>query len=968
MTNSKIKIKGGSMKKIGSLVIIFLSIFLLACTKEKKIAIVGEDEVQVGATIKLELEANFKIEDGGLWTSSNEGIATVSGGIVRGVEPGEVVIQVKTGSLVVEKTILVIEAPFAIIIEGANKVKVGGEIALEVTTFPLVIGETTYISKDERIATVDSKGIVTGIAKGTTSVVVSIKGISSEFAIEVYEEEILEIIISGEEIVRIGKSIFLTSNIDVTWSSSNEEVAEVYDNGEVIAVSIGEAIITATDKTNPNNKNTFLVTVIGKVPTGIIISGRNKVSINQSTVLTVTAYPEGANTAVVWSSKDENIATIDEEGMVTGVAIGKTTIKAVSADDENVMTIFTIEVIAAAPDEIILTGEQEVTAGNFIYLNLQVIGGEVSKEVVWTISDKTVLKVVDGIVLGLTAGSATVRATSILNDQVFDEITITVRQYNAPREKQEDLEYVDEVITRLTLDEKIGQMFIFSYNGTSLTSQAKNAIAQYKLGNFIHMGYNVPDGETAGAFTTELQKEIIAITKIPAFICIDQEGGRVARLVNGGTRFLGNMALAATTNPQNAYLVGKATGEELKNYGINFDLAPVLDVNNNPNNPVINNRSYSDNAITVSLFGRQMIAGLKESNVMGCAKHFPGHGNTSTDSHTSLPKITSTKENLYAIELAPFISAIAGGIDAIMTTHIIFSAIDKDYPATLSKAVLTDLLREELGYQGIIVTDGMEMKAIADNYGVGQAAVLAVKAGADMLAYTSLNNPITAHQAIKAAVVNGEISEARINDSVRRILLKKVKYDLFDDHLPSENYQNYDLSTHQELNLEIAKQAVTVHLGTFSGLDKTKSTLILSTKASLTLEPNLSGSDNSFGYIASRYLKTKGFSKCDFLDISSLTSGRVTELVQIAGGYEQVVIAVGDANNLQINLVNQLANKDENLLVIGLNLPYDINKYANTVNQYLCIYEYSPIMVDALKRLLNGEYTPTGKSPIILKR
>ncbi len=482
------------------------------------------------------------------------------------------------------------------------------------------------------------------------------------------------------------------------------------------------------------------------------------------------------------------------------------------------------------------------------------------------------------------------------------------------------------------------------------------------------MGYNVPDGETAGAFTTELQNEIVATTNIPAFICIDQEGGRVTRLVNGGTRFLGNMALAASNNPQNAYLVGKATGEELKNYGINFDLAPVLDVNNNPNNPIINNRSYSDNAITVSLFGRQMIIGLAESNVMGCAKHFPGHGNTSTDSHTSLPKITSTKEDLYSIELAPFISAIAGGIDAIMTTHIIFSAIDKEYPATLSKAVLTDLLREELGYQGIIVTDAMEMKAIADNYGVGQAAVLAVKAGADMLAYTSMNNPITAHQAIKAAVINSEISEERINDSVRRILLKKLKYNLFDHYLPNENYQNYDLSAHEELNLEVAKQAVTVHLGTFTGLDKTKSTLILSTKASLTLESNLSGSDNSLGYIASRYLKAKGFSTCDYLDISSLTSQRITELVQIADGYEQIVIAIGDANSLQINLVNQLSNKDENLLVIGLNLPYDINKYAITVNQYLCIYEYSPIMVDALKRLLNGEYTPVGKSPIVLNR
>ena len=262
----------------------------------------------------------------------------------------------------------------------------------------------------------------------------------------------------------------------------------------------------------------------------------------------------------------------------------------------------------------------------------------------------------------------------------------------------------------------------------------------------------------------------------------------------------------------------------------------------------------------------------------------------------------------------------------------------------------------------------MEMKAIADYYGVGQAAVLAVKAGADMLAYTTTNNPITAHQAIKAAVLSGEISEERIDDSVRRILLKKVKYDLFDHYLPNENYQNYDLTANQELNLEIAKQSVTIHLGDFTGLDKTKSTLILSTKASLTLEPGLSGSDNSFGFIASRYLKSKGFSKCDYLDVSSLTSVRIAEIVQTAESYEQVVIAVGDASSMHINLVNQLSNKDENLLVIALNLPYDINKYASTINNYLCIYEYSPIMVDALKRLMNGEYTPIGKSPISLNR
>lgn len=956
------------MKKIMSLFIIFFGVFLIACTKEKVITITGVDTVQVGATMKLELDANFTIEDELVWSSSNETIATVVGGIVKGISVGDAIIKVETAGLIAEKTINVTKRPFEIIISGANKVAAGEEIVLQVTTVPVVTGQITYRSNDESIVIVNSEGIVTGINPGMTNIVVSIDGVSEEFTIDVYAKELLDIIISGEEVIRIGKSTILTSNIDVYWSSSNLEVAEVYADGEVIAVGPGDVTITATDITNPNNQNTFLIKIIGKVPTGIIISGRNKVSMNQSTLLTITAYPEGANNAVIWSSRDENIATVDEKGNVTGVALGKTAIKAVSLDNENLMTVFNIEVIAAAPDDIILTGDTEVNAGEFIYLNLQVIGSEVTKEVTWTVTDKTILKVVDGIVLGLTAGTTTIRATSILNDQVYDEITVSVNPYMAPLENENDLDYVNTIIAGLTLEEKIGQMLIFSYNGTSLTTDASNAISQYKLGNFIHMGYNVPDGITAGLFTTELQNKIVATTKIPGFICIDQEGGRVARLVNGGTRFIGNMAIAATNNPENAYLVGEATGEELRNYGINFDLAPVLDVNNNPNNPVINNRSYSDNAITVSLFGQQMIAGLAESNVMGCAKHFPGHGNTSTDSHTSLPKITSTKEDLYAIELAPFISAIASGIDAIMTTHIIFSAIDKEYPATLSRAVLTDLLRDELGYQGIIVTDGMEMKAIADNYGVAQAAVLAVKAGADMLAYTTMNNPITAHQAIKAAVINGEISEARINDSVRRILLKKVKYNLFDHYLPSDDYQNYDLSAHQALNLAIAQQAVTVHLGDFSGLDQTKTTLILSTKASLTLEPNLSGSDNSFGSIASKYLRAEGFTKCDYLDISSLTTARVTELIQIAEGYQQVVIAIGDATSTQINLVNQISSKKDDLLVIGLNLPYDINKYAATVNHYLCIYEYSPIMVDALKRLLNGEYSPMGKTPIVLNK
>ena len=388
--------------------------------------------------------------------------------------------------------------------------------------------------------------------------------------------------------------------------------------------------------------------------------------------------------------------------------------------------------------------------------------------------------------------------------------------------KEEEINRVNNIINNMTLNQKIGQMFVVGFSGTSMPSSLTSAIETYNFGNVILMGQNVSNPLTLKQMTTDIQNKMVSVNGLGGFISTDQEGGRVARLINGGTHIISQMAVSATNNPQNGYLVGEIIGTELSHYGINVDYAPVLDVNNNPDNPVIGIRSYSDDPMQVALYGNNMFKGLTSKGVMGCAKHFPGHGNTNVDSHYGLPIIDSSIEELYQVELAPFISAIANGIDSIMTTHIIFSAIDSKLPATLSEKVITGLLREQLGFDGIICTDGMEMSAVKDNFGgYGETAIKAIQAGCDMLLYTSISNPKTAHTALVNAVKSGQISEERINESVRRILLKKLKYGILDQNYNNslDNFDEY-LQLAEEQNLQLAKEAVTNIKGEFNGLDK----------------------------------------------------------------------------------------------------------------------------------------------------
>jgi len=826
--------------------------------------------------------------------------------------------------------------------------------------------EVVWSSSDPAIATIID-GMVIGYETG--SVVISLV-VGNEIAYKdiTVTESLIEITIEGQSQIVLGSKVqfaaILSKEVDdkVSWESLDEEVATVDENGLVTAIKVGETIIKAKVL---GKESSFPVKVLANTPTSIIITGENKVEIGKTTQLNITVNPSDANINLKYESNNLSIATVDENGLVKGLSKGKATIKVSCSDDETIYSEFEIEVVEIAPISIVIAGEKQVIQGKHNNLSVEVNGENVSKEVIWETSDPSIAICYQGIVLGVNKGNVTITAKSVVDNNIKGSIDIEVTRYIADGYSSIDVARVDEIISNMTLSQKIGQMFVVGFNGTLFDQNLVSAIEEYNFGNVIYMGYNVSNPNTLGELSNAIQTKMVEENGVAAFISIDQEGGRVARLVNGGTHFISNMAMGATGDYNNTYLEGSAMGKELRNYGINANFAPVLDVNNNPENPIIGIRSYSDNPLLVSLYGNNMFKGLKESNVMGCSKHFPGHGNTSVDSHYGLPTITTPMNELYQTELAPFISAVSNGIDSIMTTHIIFSAIDQEYPATLSSKVLTNLLREELGYDGLIITDGMEMAAVTNNFGGhDETSVLAVKAGVDILLYTSNTNPRIAHSALMDAVENGEISEERINESLRRILLKKLEYGLLDNYLAKDENINSLLAENEALNLKFAMDSLTLVKGDFAGLDKSKSTLIISPETTYALGEDLLY--NSFSNYAWSYLRENGYENCDYYVVdNNISNYDSEELLEMVKSFDQIVIAMSNVKTSNYtktaSFVNKLATLDKEVVVIALDTPYDLMSYSNNVKNYICVYGYQKATVIALSKYLNGEFTAKGK-------
>jgi len=329
---------------------------------------------------------------------------------------------------------------------------------------------------------------------------------------------------------------------------------------------------------------------------------------------------------------------------------------------------------------------------------------------------------------------------------------------------------IDDIMSGMSLEEKIGQMLVVTFNGTDMNDSLRSLMQDVKPGGIILMG----DNYSTVSRTKKLISEFKSLSSVPLIVSTDQEGGRVQRMqkiTDVKPTYITDMySLGNTKDETLAYQVGKVMALEMRTLGINVDNAPVLDVYSNPNNTVIGDRSFGSDVNLVSRMGLSLAKGLEDNGVIPTFKHFPGHGDTETDSHSALPIINKSYEELSNLELMPFKSVIANGAKIIMTAHIALPDITGDNtPASLSKKILTDILRDDLGYDGLIITDGLNMKSLTDNYSNEDVYLKAVDAGVDLLLM-----PKDPELAIKT--IKDNFSEDRINESVRRILEFKYNY------------------------------------------------------------------------------------------------------------------------------------------------------------------------------------------------
>ncbi|WP_276355316.1 glycoside hydrolase family 3 protein [Cohnella caldifontis] len=515
-------------------------------------------------------------------------------------------------------------------------------------------------------------------------------------------------------------------------------------------------------------------------------------------------------------------------------------------------------------------------------------------------------------------------------------------------------------MSTMTLREKIGQLIVTGFPEPRVTDELRELIADYKIGNIILFSHNVESADQLRGLCDELQRLIAEGTGHPAFLSIDQEGGRVTRLPSDSVNIPGAMAIAATGRPELAYAAGRITARELLSFGINFNLAPVLDINNNPDNPVINVRSYGDTAETVETFGLQMLRGLQDGGVLAAVKHFPGHGDTAVDSHLGLPVIEKTLEQLEELELKPFRRAIAGGAEAVMSSHILFPAIEKDgVPGTMSRAILTDLLKRKLGFGGLVVSDCLEMDAIRQYYGTAQGALGALKAGVHLVFISHTASLVKETvETVERAVRSGELPEAVLDEAVEKVLFYKRKY---------ANVERNDLplagsDAHRRTAEQISLESVCLIRGNVEAIaPRDSGTAFI-------------GCGPFRADLASNRVKP-GFNFPEAMGFAFETAHRLIGADPDAEEIDSVLadlreyprIVVGLYNGVdhpgQLELANRLAADGHRVTAVALGKPYDLGRLDEKINA-LAAFEYTTLAVGSLVRILSGEAVPTGKIPL----
>ncbi len=509
-------------------------------------------------------------------------------------------------------------------------------------------------------------------------------------------------------------------------------------------------------------------------------------------------------------------------------------------------------------------------------------------------------------------------------------------------------------IKQMTLKEKIGQMLCLSFHGTEYNSQLKSLVEEYNVGTIIHFARNI----TSLKQVYELNYNIHKNSKYPVFIGLDHEGGMVRRVMNDITYLPGAMAMS-NSNEDEMYKIYNQVGKELRKLLFNMNYMPSVDVNNNPLNPVINSRSYSDKANLVAKNGKIAAQAMQDSLVLPTPKHFPGHGNTNVDSHLGLPIVDTTKEELYNIELKPFEEIIKNNIDGIMVAHILFKEIDDEYPSSISKKIITDLLKNEMGFKGLIITDSLTMKAIYTRYSVRDIIKHGINAGNDIIMFCGEASEYSQEVIVKEfvdLVEKGEIPISRIDESVNKIMKLKEKYKIT---LGNNQLTNKDIlenfNKEKELSHTLTKKSVSLYKDE-NKLLPIKNEKILSLFPKINLASLVDNSNNEIVSIGK-------ILNCD--EIIYEDENCFENIVQKIEKYDKIILATYNTNkdSIQTKLYNLLKNNNK-LICVALRSPFDI-LYMDGCKTYICTFDCTKESINALCECLK-ENTFSTKLPINL--
>ena len=545
----------------------------------------------------------------------------------------------------------------------------------------------------------------------------------------------------------------------------------------------------------------------------------------------------------------------------------------------------------------------------------------------------------------------------------------------------------EDILKLMTIEEKVGQMVQVKVLKNDISSlkfkktpskKTEDLIKNYHVGSVIF--YRMDNIEEVINYNNSMQQwSIESGAHLPLLIASDFETGVGYNVLKGATLFPHQMGVAAAGDVDLAEKISGIIADEAKAIGVYWNYSPVADINTNINNPVIGVRAFGDTADVVTKYSLAYVQGYQKNGIMATAKHYPGHGDTNTDSHKDLPVVNYDVSTLKNVYFKPFESLINMGVKSIMTSHIILKEIDETLPATLSPKILTDMLRVQHGFRGIVVTDAMSMDGISNFFEIDEATVLAVQAGADIVMATgSYEDQIMTVQSLIDAVKGGVISEKRLNSSVIKILMEKSKLGLSKNPFSSlmKAKELCGSEKHRRIAEQAAKKSMTLLLNnTILPIKKEMKVLVTGVFGVDEISMDLKNIiDNVVSYkIKRHFFQYNGFdiSESDITNIINLAQGSDTVVITTYSSYKPPL------SKGQIELVEEVKKLNKPVVIVSLGLPYDIKDLPD-IDAFVATYalnrwaapvssvkgDISEVISEAIADVLTGKYNPTGKLPV----